>query len=130
MIDALSTAITWVCAGAALWALVLVVVNRPLMLAHRDGLAYAGLLVLIEVALLAQAVVGLVNLATTDRSVDGLSFAGYLVGALLVLPIAVFWSLAERTRWGTAVLVVGALAVPVLIVRLDHLWTAVPGAGG
>ncbi len=128
MIDALSSALTWVSVAAAVWALVLVALNRPLYLEHLDGQLYLGLLALVELGLLAQAVIGFVRLAVVDRDVAGVSFAGYLLGALLVLPVAVFWSLAERTRWGTAVLVVGALVVPVMVVRLDQLWSAAPGA--
>ncbi|WP_245614533.1 hypothetical protein [Actinokineospora inagensis] len=108
---------------AALWAVVLVVANRPLRPDRTSGLAYLGLLALIEVGLLVQAVLGFVKLAGADHPVPGVTYGGYLLGALLILPIAVFWSLAERTRWGTAVLVVGALVVPVLIVRLGQVWT-------
>ncbi|MGQ0838204.1 hypothetical protein [Actinokineospora sp.] len=129
MIDSLSTVLTWLAVGAAVWALVLVVANRPLRLDRRYTRALLGFLLLVELGLLAQAVVGLVKLAGLDRDIEGLTFAGYLVGALLVLPAAAFWSLAERTRWSTSVLVVGALVVPVLIVRLDQIWTAVPGVG-
>ncbi|SDC53058.1 hypothetical protein [Actinokineospora iranica] len=124
MIEPLSTALIWVAVGAALWALVLVLLNRPLPLDRRDGQLYLGLLGLLELGLLGQAVAGFVKLAGAEHEVAGLSFAGYLLGALLILPVAVFWSLAERTRWGTAVLVVGALVVPVMIVRLDQIWTA------
>ncbi|GLZ36455.1 hypothetical protein [Actinokineospora sp. NBRC 105648] len=127
MIDALSDTLIWVALAAAVWALVLVVLNRPPLPGPKDGWAFFGLLALLELGLLAQAVVGLVQLATTDRDVAGLAFAGYLLGALLILPVAAYWSLAERTRWGTAVLVVGALALPVMVVRMHQVWTAVPG---
>ncbi|PWW51478.1 hypothetical protein [Actinokineospora spheciospongiae] len=127
MVDALTSVLNWVALGAALWALVLVVLLRPPLPGRPDGWAYLGLLVLLELGLLVQAVVGFVNLATTDRDVEALTFGGYLLGALLVLPIAVFWALAERTRWGIAVLVIGCLVVPVLNLRLDQVWAAVPG---
>ncbi|WP_245572611.1 hypothetical protein [Actinokineospora enzanensis] len=122
----MSSTLTWVAVGAACWALVLVILDRPPLPGRPDGYAYLGLLVLVELGLLGQAVIGFVQLASTDRDVSGLSFGGYLLGALLILPVAVFWSFAERTRWGTAVLVIGALVVPVMIVRLNQIWTAVP----
>ncbi|PPK64084.1 hypothetical protein V5P93_006352 [Actinokineospora auranticolor] len=124
MIDALSTTLTWVSVAAAVWALVLVVAHRPPLPGRADGNAFLGLLGVIEVALLVQAVLGFIRLVTADHEVDGLQFGGYLLGALLILPLAVFWSFAERTRWGTAVLVVGALVVPVMIVRLNQIWDA------
>ena len=48
----------------------------------------------------------------------------YLVGILLVMPVAVALGLAERSRWGPAVLVAGALTVAVLFARIDQVWTA------
>jgi hypothetical protein len=81
----------------------------------------------LELLLLVQAVVGCVQLATTDRDVDGLVFVGYLLGSLLVPPAALVWSLAERSRSGSAVLLVGALTVPVLVARLQAVWTFGPG---
>jgi hypothetical protein len=41
---------------------------------------------------------------------------------VLILPLAGFWALAERTRWGPAVMVIGCLTVPVLIIRLGQVW--------
>lgn len=83
-------------------------------------------LAVIEVVLLAQLVVGSVALADTSREVSGVLFVSYLVGVLLALPIGVFWSLAERTRAGTAVLLAAAFTVIGLQLRLDAIWA---GAG-
>jgi len=44
------------------------------------------------------------------------------VGALLVLPIGFVWSAGERTRSGTAVLLIAVLVVPFLSLRLHDLW--------
>ncbi|RLK61262.1 hypothetical protein [Actinokineospora cianjurensis] len=122
MIDVLSPALTWVSVGAAVWALVLVLLNRPLPIERVDGKAYLALLALIELGLLTQAVLGFIKLAGADHDVPGLSYGGYLLGSLLILPVALYWSLAERTRWGTAVLVVGTLVIPVMIVRMGQVW--------
>lgn len=81
------------------------------------------LLALAELAILAQAVVGLVLLARTEREVEGVVFASYLVGAAVALPVGAFWSLAERSRAGTAVLLVALLTVAALVVRLESLWS-------
>lgn len=82
----------------------------------------AGALVALEAVLLVQAVVGLVRLAQTDRDVSGVPFTLYLIGAVLVPPIAFLWAATERSRWGTGVIVVGALAVVALEFRLDQIW--------
>jgi hypothetical protein len=83
-----------------------------------------GFLAVVEVVLLAQLVVGCVALARTDRDVEGVLFVSYLVGVALALPIGVFWSLAERTRAGTGVLLVAVLVLPVLFLRLHDIWAA------
>lgn len=122
MVEALATVLIVSTLVVAAWAAVLVLANRPVVIDKWHGLVLLGGAAVVELGLLTQAVVGFVNLAGTDRQVDGLTFGGYLVGILLVLPLAGFWSLAERTRWGSAVLVVGCLAVAVLIVRLGQIW--------
>ncbi|MEV7429181.1 MULTISPECIES: hypothetical protein [unclassified Nocardioides] len=81
-------------------------------------------LALVELALVVQAVVGCVALAGTDRDVPAATFLSYLLSLPLVLPIGAFWSLAERTRAGTAVLLVALLTVVALEVRLHSIWTA------
>jgi hypothetical protein len=118
VIDALATGLIIAALLVAAWCLGLVIRDRAV-----NDLTL-GLLALLELALLTQAVLGIVNLVTTDRAVSGVTFAGYLIGSLLILPLAAFWALAERTRWGTAVLIVGCLVIPVMIVRMNQVWDA------
>ncbi len=122
MIDALSTTLTFVALGAALWALVLMIANRPVLPDRWFGLGLLGVLGLLELGLLAQAVAGIVQLVATDREIEGFTFVGYLVAPVVIIPVAAFWSLAERSRWGPGVLLVGSLSVPVLILRLGQIW--------
>ena len=122
MIEVLAAVLTYVALAAAVWAAVLVVANKPIELREWHGLwLYCGL-VLLELGLLAQLVAGIVKLSTDDRAVETATFIGYLVTTVLVLPIAGFWALLERTRWGPVVMVVGCLTIPVLIVRLGQVW--------
>ena len=116
MINALATGLIIAALLVAAWCLGLVILNRT------ANAVTLGLLALLELALLTQAVLGIINLITTDRDVSGATFVGYLIGSLLILPIAAFWSLAERTRWGTAVLIVGCLVIPVMIARMNQIW--------
>ena len=80
------------------------------------------LLAVVELVLLVQLVIGCVALGRTERDVDGVLFVSYLVGIALALPIGVFWSLAERTRAGTGVLLVAVLTVVALQLRLTTIW--------
>ena len=81
-----------------------------------------GLLGVIELALVVQLVVGVVQLADTDRDVSGITFVSYLVGALVILPIGALWALAESSRWGAGVLAVACLVIPVMLLRLHEVW--------
>ena len=49
-------------------------------------------------------------------------FYVYLISALLIPPLAVFWALIERTRWSTVVLGVAAFAIAVMVVRMQQIW--------
>nr|WP_202886018.1 hypothetical protein [Kribbella sandramycini] len=98
-----------------------------IMLAARDkriDWPLLGAVGVIEVALLGQLVVGIIQLAGTDRDVSGPYFIGYLIGALLVLPVGTLWALAESSRWGAGALAVACFVVPVLELRLYEIWVA------
>lgn len=116
MIDMLAVVLVCLALISAVEAIVLTARNRridwPLMI----GLAA------LELGLLAQLVIGIVQLTSTDGDVSGPTFAGYLIAAVLVLPIGVLWALAESSRWGAGVLAVACLVVPVLVLRLDQVW--------
>ncbi|MEJ2858033.1 MULTISPECIES: hypothetical protein [unclassified Saccharothrix] len=122
MIDILPLALTVLALVCAAWALLLAVLNKPLTLETGLTLGIAGAVVLLELGLLAQAVIGVVQLIGLDRDIASATFVGYLVGPVVVLPLAGFWAIAERSRWGAAVLVVGCLSVPVMILRLQQIW--------
>ena len=116
MLDPLPVVLLVACLVLALVVAVYVALDRPV-----DDPLLLGLAV-VEVGFAAQLVIGIVRLAGTDRDVNGAVFVGYLVGALLVLPVGALWSLAERSRSGTAVLLVAALTAAFLVVRLTQIW--------
>jgi hypothetical protein len=128
MIDVLPLALTITALVAAAWCGVLMALNKPPALTKRLAasskltLATIGLAALLEIGLIAQAVIGVIVMADTTREFDRLTFVGYLIGPVAVLPCAVLWSLAERTRWGIGVLLVGFLSVPIMILRLQQVW--------
>jgi hypothetical protein len=110
--------------GAVL-ALALVTLVAVAVLLVRDEPAGDPMFVLlaaVELVLLVQLVVGVVQLSSTDRDVSGVLFVSYLVGVALALPIGAFWSLAERSRAGTAVLGAAVFTVVALELRLWGIW--------
>lgn len=109
-----------VCGLAALlvaWAVVTVArdgrVGRPLLVAV--GVVELGVLVLV--------VAGAVDIVRGVRPVELATAVAYLVVAPFVLPAGAFWTLAERSRPSTLVLVVAALAVVVIAYRTYELFT-------
>ncbi len=124
MIEVLAAVLTYLALAGAAWSAVLVVANKPVDLRRWHGLWLYGLVALLEVGLLTQLVVGIVQLSTDDREVETATFLGYLITMVLVPPIAAFWALLERSRWGPVVMVVGFLTIPVLVIRLRQVWEA------
>lgn len=53
---------------------------------------------------------------------DGLEFWMYLITAVIIPPAAIVWSLVDRNRWANAVLGVAALAVGVMVFRMQQIW--------
>jgi hypothetical protein len=117
-VTALQIVLSAVCLVVAIWLAVLIVRNR-----QPDDYLYAAL-GLLEVGLLAQLVIGLMMVIGDHGGVNVAAYVGYLVGALVILPVAFVWSVGERTRSGTGVLLVAVVVVPVLFLRLHQLWGA------
>lgn len=83
---------------------------------------FGGMAVVTLVALL-QLVISVVQLARGDRPEGGMAvFLAYLIGAACTIPAAAFMSLAERTRWGSAIVAAGGIILAVLELRLDQIW--------
>ncbi|GAA1549376.1 hypothetical protein GCM10009804_02310 [Kribbella hippodromi] len=116
------TPLTWVLVALSLAAMVYAVVLAARN--KRIDWTVLGIIGVVEVALIAQLVIGIVQLSGTERDVSGPFFIGYLIGSLLVLPVGAFWALAESSRWGAGALAVACLVVPILELRLHEVWTA------
>ncbi|MRJ77395.1 hypothetical protein GEV29_12680 [Aeromicrobium sp. SMF47] len=76
----------------------------------------------LEIALIALLVGSSVALGKTDRDVDGVLFVSYLVTLVVIPPAAVLWGIAEKSRWGTGVVVVAMITVAALSARLLGIW--------
>jgi len=85
-------------------------------------LGFAGLIELGTLVLLVMAA-----LEVGDADIPGagaITLFGYLLAGLVLLPIAFLWSLAERSRGATAVLLVAGLAQAFVVVRTLQVWPA------
>ncbi|GAA4567903.1 hypothetical protein GCM10023193_48050 [Planotetraspora kaengkrachanensis] len=106
----------WIIAAALLLAL------AGIVTAVRDrsmGVVLLAGLALLEVALLVQAGIALAGM---DHVREKATFIGYLAGTLVIPPAAVWWGMAERTRWGPGVIAVAGFTVAVMIGRLMQIW--------
>lgn len=79
---------------------------------------------LVEVLLIVQIVVAIIApFAGNQPSGSLLEFWVYLVSAALLPPAGVAWALVERSRWSTVIMGVAALAVAVMVWRMQVIWT-------
>lgn len=110
----LTTAATIVALLLAAWALLAAALGRPPDKAQLVGTG----LVMLAVAVL------VVSVIPRWEPADPVTFIGYTVTALL-LPLAA-WVLArlEPTRYGSLIVGVAALIMPVLILRMGQVWVA------
>lgn len=96
-----------------------------MVLDRRPNNLILSALVAVEVGLLAQLVLGVIRVFRgAPDHVSVWEYVGYLLAVLLVLPAGVVWSSAERTRSGTAVLLIAVLLIPFLSLRINQIWPA------
>lgn len=80
-------------------------------------------LALVEVLLVAQLVISIAAPLTGNHPTGNLGeFWMYLGTAVLIPPAAIVWALNDRSRWSTVVLGVAALAIAVMVYRLNQIW--------
>lgn len=121
MVDWLSITIVVVSFLVATWTLVATVRDQPMLVPHLAGLAVLELLLLVQVGV---SVTMMVNGQMPDQTA---TFVGYLAAVVLIPLAAAVWGLAERSRWGPAVIVFACVVLPALVLRLHQTWT--PGLG-
>lgn len=85
-----------------------------------------GLAAVVELGALVVLVAAVVQLVTGDApdlsGAEVATLVGYLVTAVLALPMGFAWSLAERSRGGLAALLLVCLTEAFLVVRALQLW--------
>jgi hypothetical protein len=98
------------------WGLVTAVFDKP---PGKAQLLYAAGL---ELVVVVQSVIALVRLGAGFRPVELATTIGYLIGVMVLVPVAWFWANSERTRFSGVVLAVAAAAVAAMTFRLIVLW--------
>ena len=83
-----------------------------------------GAAAVVELLLVAQLVIAIVAPFTGNHPTGNIvEFYLYVVAALIIPPLAGFWALFERDRWSLVILGVACLAVAVMVVRMNIIWT-------
>ena len=101
----------------ALVTLVLVLLNKRL------PTWVLPLVALLQVAVVALAVQCVVAWVGGTAPAQPVVFLAYLV-VVLAAPLGTWlWAKGEPSRWGPGVVCVAALVLPVLVVRLEQVWT-------
>jgi hypothetical protein len=107
-----------VAAGAGVLCVLLGLFGR------KPGDLTMGAAALVELLLLAQLVIAiLAPLLGNHPTGSILEFYIYLVAALIIPLLAGFYALVERDRWSTVVLGIACLAIAVMLVRMNIIWT-------
>lgn len=114
-------AVLALCGVAAVLLVVDLVRDRAAQDSHFVTLA------VVEVAALVQLGWGSVALASTDRDVEGATFVSYLVTSAIIPVVGAFFSLAERSRVGTTILLLAVATVAAMEVRLWDIWGGTSG---
>jgi hypothetical protein len=117
MIPTLAYVVMAMAGVAVIWGLGTAIANRP---PGKAQLLYAAGVWLVT---LAQSIIAAVQLASGFRPQSLATTLGYLIGIVLLIPLAWLWANAERTRFSGIVLAVAALAVVAMTLRLLVLWT-------
>jgi hypothetical protein len=119
VIGALVVVVFVALAALAVYSIAITALNRPPDVWTKRAVGVAVALLVVQAAIAAaQVLLGGVVLPETS------TFLIYLVVSVLVLPIATQFATAEPTRWGGAVVAVGAIATAVAVWRLQGLWVA------
>jgi hypothetical protein len=103
----------------AAWCLVTAARDRTIGPYHWSGLGIVQALVVIETGF------AVVHLASGAHPHEYATFIGYLITLFLILPAGMLLARMEPTRWGALIVAVAALVLPVLVLRVNQLWTGV-----
>jgi hypothetical protein len=108
MIEALAYVVIALAGVAVIWGLVTAVA--------------AG----VEIVTVVQSIIAAAKLVAGARPVELATTIAYLIGIVILIPIAWLWANVERSRFSGIVLAVAALGVLAMTIRLLVLWAPAP----
>jgi hypothetical protein len=115
--------VTSVGVAVTVLSLLLALVTAALAALNRKITRWVLVLVaLLEVALVVLTVQLVVAWVGGNAPQQPVVLLAYLVVVLVAAPGTVWWGAAEPGRWGTGVVCVACLLIPVLLVRLQQVW--------
>jgi len=101
---------------AMIWGLITAIANKP------PGKAQLLFAAFLEIVVVVQSLIAAVYLLLGFRPAELATTIGYLIGIVILIPVAWLWANSERTRFSGVVLAVAALAVLGMTLRLLELW--------
>ena len=116
MIDALAYTVVALAGVGVIWGIVTAIANKP---PGKAQLLYAAGL---EAVTVVQSIIAVAKIIGGFRPVELATAIGYLIGIVILIPIAWLWANVERNRFSGVVLAVAALAVLAMTLRLLVLW--------
>jgi hypothetical protein len=116
MVEALTNAVAWYALGVAVLAALHTIGHTQ----FSNALFYA--VAALELCLVAVLGTAIVTVVRTDHHMQAVLYFSYWSVTLIVAPAAVVWGIADKSRWGTGVVVVGMVTVGALLVRLVQIW--------
>lgn len=119
MTGAFATLIIVVSLSIAAWSTVHLIINRPISRPLR-----ASMLVLTALFIVF-AIGGIAQMVMSDRDFARAEFVGYLLLSPMIPVGAWWWVRGDRSRAGSAILLVVALVMPVLVIRIQQVWAGV-----
>jgi hypothetical protein len=100
-----------------IWGLITAAADKP------PGKAQLLFAAFVELVVVVQTLIASAKLVLGFRPAEFATTIGYLIGIVILIPVAWFWANSERTRFSGVVLAVAALAVLGMTLRLLVLWT-------
>ena len=119
MTGAFATLIIVVSLVVAAWSAVHLIINRPISRPLRASMLVVAALFLVF------AIGGIAQMLTSDRDFARLEFVGYLLLSPTIPVGAWWWVRGDTSRAASAILLVVALVMPVLVVRIQQVWAGV-----
>ena len=116
MIPGLAYVVLVLAGAAVVWGIITAIADKP---PGKAQLLFAAAVWLVT---LVQSGIAGIRMIAGFSPQSPATVVGYLIGIVLLIPVAWFWANSERTRYSGLVLAVAALATLAMTLRLLTLW--------